>query len=246
MVINNDHRPWPVPSRPWVMSQSWEELLFMHWPVPAAALRPHIPSGLAIDTFEGQAWIAVVPFTMRRTRPYRLPLPFGLGDLPELNVRTYVVRDDRPGVWFFSLDAGQALAVYAARLWYHLPYFHARMSVLRQADHFAYRSARIHRHAPAAAFTATYGPSGDVYHSQPGTLENWLTERYCLYAVDRRRRLYRGENAHVPWPLQPAEAEVAVNTLCAPLGVTLPDTAPLLHFARRLDVVFWALERMSD
>ncbi len=217
----------------------------MHWPVPASSLRPHIPPGLAIDTFEGQAWIAVVPFVMRCTRPLRLPLPFGLGDLPELNVRTYVVRDGKPGVWFFSLDAGQALAVAVARRWYHLPYYRARMVVGSDRDRYSYRSVRTHRGALPAAFTAAYGPSGAVYHSQPGTLEHWLTERYCLYAADRRGRLYRGENAHVPWPLQPAEAEVTANTMGAPLGLALPGAAPLLHFARRIDVVFWALERVA-
>ncbi len=236
------HRPWPRPTRPWIMSQAWCDLLFAHWPVPVASLRPLIPPGLSIDTFDGWAWIGVVPFFMRRTRPFRLPLPFGLGDLPELNVRTYVVAGDKPGVWFFSLDAASRPAVRAARFWYHLPYFDARMTVTPEGDGIRYHSQRTHRGAPPAGFIARYRPTGEVYHSQPGSLEHWLTERYCLYAADHRGRLFRGENHHVQWSLQPAEAEIEYNTMTQPIGLTLPDAPPLLHFARRIDSIFWGLE----
>lgn len=227
------------------MSQAWCDLLFAHWPVPADSLRPHIPPGLRIDTFGGSAWIGIVPFFMRQTRPFRLPLPFGLGDLPELNVRTYVVAEDKPGVWFFSLDAASRPAVRAARFWYHLPYFDARMSVSPKDDAILYQSQRTHRDAPTAEFSARYRPTGDVYHSRTGSLDQWLTERYCLYAADRHGWLYRGENDHVQWPLQPAEAEIERNTMTRPIGLTLPQMPPILHFARRIEAIFWPLQRLG-
>ncbi len=238
------HRPWPAPAHPWIMSQSWCDLLFLHWPLPAQALRPLIPPALDVETFAGDAWIGIVPFFMRRTRPFRLPLPFGWGDLPELNVRTYVNYDDKPGVWFFSLDAGNPLVVHTARIWYHLPYFTARMSVTPRGDSLDYHSQRTHRRAPPAAFVASYRPTGEPYLAQPGSLEHWLTERYCLYSADHHGNLYRGENHHTQWPLQPAEAAISLNTMTQPLGLTLPASPPLLHFARRMDTVFWALERL--
>lgn len=229
------------------MSQSWHDLLFAHWPLPADALRPLIPPRLRIDTYDGTAWIGVVPFVMRRTRPFRIPLPFGLGDLPELNVRTYVVAGDKPGVWFFSLDAGSAPAVWAARRWYHLPYYNARMTVRAEREGIYFSSHRRHGGAPPAAFEARYGPTTAPYSAEPGSLEHWLTERYCLYASDRRGNLYRGENQHAPWPLQAAEAEITTHTMCRAHGISLPeDKPPLLHFARRLDVVFWGLEKLQE
>lgn len=227
------------------MSQAWCDLLFAHWPVSAASLRPHIPPQLHIDTYDGAAWIGIVPFFMRQTRPFRIPLPFGWGDLPELNLRTYVIAGDKPGVWFFSLDAASRPAVRAARLWYHLPYFDARMSVSLQGDGIVYTSHRTHRGAPAAEFRARYRPTGEVYRSRPGSLDHWLTERYSLYTADRRGRLYRGENDHAQWPLQPAEAEIEINTMTQPIGLTLPASPPLLHFARRIEAIFWPLQRLG-
>jgi hypothetical protein len=223
------------------MAQTWHDLLFAHWPIAPAALRGHIPAGLQLDTFEGQAWVGVVPFRMSHIHFQGLPPVWGLSAFPELNVRTYVVHEDKPGVWFYSLDAGNAVAVAAARWWFHLPYFRARMSW----DGAAYTSRRTHRNAPPAELRARYHPTGDLLRAAPGTLEHWLTERYCLYAADRHGRLYRGDIHHLPWPLQPAEAEFHINTMTAPHDITLPDTAPLLHFARRLEVVVWTLKRLG-
>src|SRR6266404_10006502 len=133
------HRPWPMPAGPWAMAQSWHDLLFAHWQVDAAALRPLLPPQLQIDTFGGSAWLAVVPFRMTGVRLPGTPALPWLSAFPELNVRTYVTCDGEPGVWFFSLDAGNALAVAIARAWFHLPYFRAhaprkpgRLESLRQ------------------------------------------------------------------------------------------------------------------
>ena len=234
-----EHRPWPLPNRPWVMRQTWHDLLFAHWPVPVALLRDHIPAPLGIDTYDGEAWIGVVPFRMTGVRPRLLPpLPW-LSAFPELNVRTYVKRDAQPGVWFFSLDAGNPVMVEIARQWYSLPYFHAKMTLTHAGDRIHYSSRRTDRRSPPAALEATYWACRDGARSLSGSLEHWLTERYCLYSVDKRGRFYRADIHHRPWPLQAAEAEFRVNAMTAPLGIALPDTQPLLHFAKRLDVIIW-------
>jgi uncharacterized protein len=244
MLADTSHRPWELPSRPWVLAMRWHDLLFMHWPVPCEVLRDYIPPSLAIDTFDDMAWIGVVPFRMTGVRPRAFPpLPW-LSAFPELNVRTYVMTAGKPGVWFFSLDATNPIAVRMARLLARLPYYDARMSSTRSGDAVHYASERTHRGAPAAAFRGTFRPIGPVARSSPGTLDHWLTERYCLYTTDRHGQVWRCDIHHAQWPLQPAAAEVEVNTMLRQIGLMLPDTLPLLHFARRLDVVAWPLSRV--
>jgi uncharacterized protein len=234
------HRPWPVPSEPWIMAMRWHDLLFLHWPVRPEILRPLIPSGLELDLFDGSAWIGVVPFRMTGVRPRYVPRFAGLA-FAEINVRTYVWSPGRSGVWFFSLDAANRLAVRTARARYGLPYYHARMSARLERGTVHYRSTRVDKRSSRAEFHATYKPAGEVYRSAPGTLDRWLTDRYCLYAIDRRGRLGYADIHHLPWPLQPAEAELRTNTMTDPLGIRLPDTPPVAHFARRLDVISWRI-----
>jgi uncharacterized protein YqjF (DUF2071 family) len=226
------------------MAQSWHDLLFAHWPVDAAVLRPLLPSQLQIDTFEGRAWIAVVPFRMTGVRLRGTPSLPWLSGFPELNVRTYVTNSGKPGVWFFSLDAGNPLAVAIARAWFHLPYFRARMSCEEQEGWIHYQSERTHDRAPAAELKGRYRPVGGVFSQHRGTLEHFLTERYCLYAADGRGHIIRAEIHHPPWPLQPAEAELERNTMTESLGIA-PASQPLLHFARRQDVVVWWPARLT-
>ena len=238
--METSHRPWPLPPGPWVMVQRWHDLLFAHWPVARDALRPLIPDSLEIDTFDGTGWIAVVPFRMSGVRP-RLALAVPrLSAFPELNVRTYVKAGDKPGIWFFSLEAGNPLAVEIARRWFHLPYFHAEMS-LREADGWIdYHSRRIHRGAPPAEFVGRYRAKGEARLAAPGTLERWLTERYCLYTPDGHGRMRRGEIHHAQWPLQAAEAEIEANSMTGLQGIALAGP-PLLHFARYLEAFVWPL-----
>ena len=233
-----------MPAGPWVMAQSWHDLLFAHWPVDAAALRPLIPSPLKIDTFDWSAWLAVVPFRMTGVRLCGTPALPWLSAFPELNVRTYVTCDGKPGVWFFSLDAGNALAVLIARAWFHLPYFRARMRCANQDGWNHYDSERTHRGAPAALLKCRYRPIGEVFSPQSGTLEYFLTERYCLYTTDGHGQIIRGEIHHPPWPLQRAEAELAHNSMAESLGVA-PTLSPLLHFARRQDVLVWTPQPLT-
>lgn len=214
----------------------WHDLLFMHWPVPASSLRPLIPDGLHLDQYEKEAWLGIVPFYMTGVRPRFVPPVPGLSAFAESNVRTYVTAGDRPGVWFFSLDAESKLAVRAARWGFHLPYFDASMHVQR-GDEVRYDSRRTHRGAPPASLRLRYRSTGPTYHSRPGTLDHFLTHRLCLYAADRKGGIYRGDIRHARWPLRPAEAEIEVNQMTKQIDVELPDTEPLLHFAKRLDVV---------
>lgn len=235
------HRPWPLPEGRPAGAMRWEDLLFAHWPVAPDHLRPLLPPGLVLDTFEGEAYLGVVPFRMRRVRPRGLPpLPW-LSAFAETNVRTYVRRPDgtRPGVWFVSLDAANPLAVRIARRHFHLPYYDARMRCRCEGETVTYRTVRTHRGEPPVRLEGRYAPGGPVETARPGSLDHWLTERYCFYAHGRGR-LLRGEVHHAPWPLQPASAELTANTLAEPLGVHLDRCPPLLAFARRLDVLVWS------
>jgi uncharacterized protein YqjF (DUF2071 family) len=240
------HRPYPVEAGPWAMGMTWLDLLFMHWPVDAEVLRPLVPPSLGIDTFDGSAWLGVVPFQMTGVRPHFLPAVPWLSDFPEINLRTYVTAEGRPGVWFFSLDAHSRPAVRLARASFRLPYFDARMSCDAVDDGIRYRSIRTHRGAPPAEFAARYRPVGGPFESGRDTIENFLTERYCLYSADSKGVVRRGEIQHRMWPLQPAEVEVGTLAMTRQIGLELPETDPILHFSRRLDVLAWLPRRISS
>jgi uncharacterized protein len=227
------------------MKQIWHDLLFMHWPVAVDAIRSLVPAALKIETYDGTAWIGVVPFHMSGIRGRGLPPIPGTSAFPELNVRTYVRCQGKPGVWFFSLDAANLLAVAAARRFFHLPYFRAEMSAKRRPNgEIAYVSHRKHRNAPDADFRGSYHPIGDVFEARRGTIEHFLAERYCLYAA-ASGSIYRGEIDHRPWPLQLAKAQTEVNTMAEASGIVLPKVKPLLHFALLQDVKIWGLEKLS-
>jgi uncharacterized protein YqjF (DUF2071 family) len=232
------HRPWPMPSAPWIMTQTWNDLLFAHWPMEPAAVRTRVPAPLTIDLFEGRAWVGIVPFHMTNVAPrFVPPLPW-VSAFPELNVRTYVTAGGKPGVYFFSLDATNSLAVAAARTFFHLPYFGADMAVVPRGEAIGYAS---HRTGGGADFVGSYRPVGGVFEPQPGTLEYFLTERYCLHTVDPSGRVRTVDIHHPPWPLQQAEADISTNSMADAAGLSLPDIQPLLHFAKRQDMVCWPL-----
>lgn len=245
-LAETEHRPWPLPERPWIQGQTWENLLFAHWRVDAEQVRALVPSRLSLDTHDGSAWLAVTPFRVSGLRLRGLvPLPL-LSSFLELNVRTYVTAGDKPGIYFFSLDAASPWAVEAARRLYRLPYHHARMSAAERAGWIEYASARRSwdEHRPFV-FRGRYRPTGEIFEAKPGSLEHFLTERYCLYTLGDGDELCRAEIHHPPWPLQPAEAVIEESTM-PPDGVELPDEPPLLHFSTRQDAVIWPLERVRD
>lgn len=266
-------RTWPLPRSPWVMRMGWHDLLFAHWRVDPDALRPFIPSPLELDLRDGEAWIGVVPFRMTDVAPRCVPAIPGQSAFPELNVRTYVSYDGKPGVWFFSLDATNRLAVRAARRFFHLPYMDARMSIealdgkpgdenlgdrkRENGEHgstaFQYQCHRTHIGEPSADFVAQYQPVGPVWNAEPGTLEHWLTARYCLYSSRWKpgddaskglsAKVYRGEIDHPPWSLQNATCQIETNTMCDAIGLNL-NTSPHLLFARDIHVRAWLIHRI--
>lgn len=237
------HRPWPMPSSPWVMTQTWNDLLFAHWPVAADVLREKIPKGFELDQFEGQAWVGIVPFYMTNVSPRGVPNVPWMSEFAELNVRTYVRVGGVPGVYFFSLDAANPVAVGVARTVFNLPYFSANMRVNERDGWIEYESRRSSPSAPAD-FVARYRPTDDARPPVKGTLEHFLTERYCLFTVDSSFHACRVDIHHPPWPLQAAEADITVNTMADAVGIRLPATAPLLHFAKRQDMVGWMIHRI--
>jgi uncharacterized protein YqjF (DUF2071 family) len=230
------HRPWPAPDGHWAQAQSWVDLAFLHWRVDADALQRLVPTSVELQSFDGSAWLGITPF---RVTNFRLrgtpPLP-RVSHWPELNVRTYVTHEDRPGIWFFSLDATSVLAVEAAKRLYKLPYSRARMRCERIAEHVHFESSRA-----GGAFSARYRGVGDLFHADPGSFEEFVAERYCLYTEDGGR-LYRADIHHPRWGLQHGEAVVDLNTV-SPLP--LPDGEPHVLFSPRLDVVLWSLEELS-
>jgi uncharacterized protein len=244
IIHETRHRPWLLPDRPWIMTQSWHDLLFAHWPVATDVLRDALPPGLDPDLFEARAWLGVIPFHMTNVAPRGVPALPRISAFPELNVRTYVRVDDRPGIYFFSLDAASALAVTVARHLFHLPYYHASIDVAADGEWVTYHSRRREDSGPAE-LRARYRPTGPVFEARQGTLEYFLTERYCLYTLDDTFHLCRLEVHHLPWALQTAEAMIEENTMADAAGIRLPSMAPLLHFAKRQDTLAWPLARVT-
>lgn len=224
------------------MFQSWRELLFGHWSVSPATLRLLVPAQLELDLFDDRAWVGLTPFRVSGMRLRFLPALPRISTFPELNLRTYVRYGDRPGIVFFTLDADSLPAVLAARMVYSLPYRRAEMQVRREGEWIRYRSRRREGNA---ALSGRYRPIGSVFQAQPGTLEHFLTERYALYTVDEQGHVLRGDIHHRPWDLQPAEAEIEMNTIAAAHGIARPAAAPLLHYSQTQDTLIWPPVRVD-
>jgi len=235
-----------------VMRQEWRDLLFLHWAVDPESLRRLLPPGLDLDLFEGSAYVGLVPFTMRGVRPIGLPPMAGLSAFHETNVRTYVHMNGRePGVWFFSLDAANRVAVRVARRFFHLPYYDARMFLEREsfpssavASAILYGGVRRWPSFDEVSYLIKARPTGPVELALPGSLEHFLVERYRLYA-EHRGRLFQGTVRHRPYPLQTARVSVLDENLVAAAGVTRPSTGPLAHFSAGVNVHVHAIRRAS-
>jgi uncharacterized protein YqjF (DUF2071 family) len=224
------HRPWPLPDGAWQMGQSWLRLLFAHWTVPAESLRPLLPQGLELELFDGHAWLGITPFKLEGLRPRGLPPTPFVSDFLEANARTYVTAGGKPGIWFFTLDSSSRLGVAGGRFFYRLPYHHVDAAMSEDDGTHVFDSTRL---------TARYRAVGEPSRAAPGSLEYFLTERYCLY-TQHEDRLCRAEIHHPPWPLRRAEGEVTKNEM-PPVEVPRPGD-PLLHFAQRQDVLVWSLD----
>ncbi len=232
------------------MRMVWHDLLFMHYEVDPQQLQELLPESVELDTFAGKAYISIVPFRMADVAPRYCPeLPM-VSRFPELNVRTYVTVNGKPGVWFFSLDATSRLAVRVARTMFHLNYFDASVTFKKNprpcpGKWINYHSVRADGAAPPAELNCEYRPVGDWYFAKPETLTHWLTARYCLYTTDKKGVVYRGEINHSPWRLQDAQAIVHSNTMTDGLGLDIQGQRPMLQFALETKVVAWLLEKVG-
>ena len=180
------------------MGQTWEDLAFLHWPVSIDELRAVVPPQLPIDTFDGRPWLGITPFVVRGLRLRATPPLPVISSFPELNVRTYVTLDGKPGIYFLSLDAASRVAVSGARLLYRLPYYAAKIDVERVGERMHYRSRRRVAQSESAELDAEYAPTGPIVLYPAGSLEHWLTERYCLYTFDERLEIQRADIHHPP------------------------------------------------
>ena len=235
-------RPMGAP----LLRQEWRELLFLHWPVPAELLQPYLPPRLKIDTYDGMAWLAIVPFEMSKVRTRFSPPVRGTSEFLELNVRTYVHLDGVPGVWFFSLDATNALAVWVARTFFNLPYLRATMRMESpSADLRQFSATRTHGGAPPASFRATWKIGAPLPQAEPGSLAFFLTERYALYTSNKAQtKLDRGRVAHTPWPLRTAQVLHLESTLIEDHGLPTPAGPPVVHAGGLVNVELWPMQRV--
>jgi hypothetical protein len=218
----------------------------MHWPVPVAMLQPYLPPRLQLDTYDGMAWLAVVPFRMSKVRTRFSPPVPGANEFLELNVRTYVHLNGVPGVWFFSLDATNALAVWVARTVFNLPYLRADMHLeIFSTQLHEFSAQRTHAGAPTAHFRATWQVGPPLPPAEPGSLAFFLTERYCLYTSNQAQtKLYQGRVAHAPWPLATAQVLHYESSLIESQGLPTPAGSPVVHAAGPVSVELWPMQRV--
>ena len=245
--VRTSQRPRPLPSGRWALTQRWNDLLFAHWPVAAAQVAALLPEGLQVDTYQGSAWLGSVPFWMDRIKMRGVPSLPGVRSFPELNLRTYVREPytGARGVYFLSLDARNLLAVGVARTFYHLPYYWAEMKLEQRSEREFDFYSRRHWSKRPVIFKARYrglGPTRKLAESRSGSLEYFLTERYCLFSQNRAGQVVRANVHHVPWPLEEAEADIERNDLADGFGIDLQAIEPVLHYSRRLAVYLWPAE----
>ncbi|MFC6602234.1 YqjF family protein [Ectobacillus funiculus] len=245
MNIMNDiaHRSWPLPSKYWIMRQTWRNLLFLHWPIPLEKLRPHIPSPLQIDTFNGSAWLGVILFVLEGIYPRGISAVSLTPKFPEINVRTYVKYEGKPGIYFMSIDVENWASLKIAKRWYRLPYHSAQISFQKEGQTFHFHSTRKGNANTPISFKGKYAPVSEIYFPKKGTVDHWLTERYCLYSSNDGVNIYCGEIHHRPWPLQKAAIEIVRNTLFTAFHFDLSEVKPIAHFSTGVDSLMWNIKK---
>ena len=228
-----------------LLSMRWRDLLFAHWSVAPETVEQAVPDRLSVDTYDGEAYLGVVPFVMSDIRPRGAPIGLGFN---ELNLRTYVTVEGEPGVYFFNLDADDRIGVRLARSLFKLPYYRAAMTVETEgrgeSRKLTFRSRRTTAGVAPARFDADYGPSGAFSEPTSKSIEEFLTERYRFYAATDGGRIYYGDIGHDPWRLAPAWAEFRDNTLFRASEFEHPGSEPLLHFAAPIDVTAGRIHRI--
>lgn len=234
-LAKTEHRPWPLPEKPWLLQQVWSRLLFLHYEADLDDLRKRIPKPLEIDTFDGKPWLAIVPFSMEEVAPRGFPKPKSISNFPEINIRSYVTYEGKPGVWFNSLDVPNRLPVWLARTFFHLPYFRAKMRVTHDSGETSYQSNH-----PERSFSARFRGHEPITPA-PDSFAHWATERYCFYTSNARGQILRAEVQHPKWSLQRASCDIETNTMLRNFktGPQHPDVL----YCEKLPVVAWWPEK---
>lgn len=236
-----NHRPWALPKLPWVMKQNWNNALFIHYPIRMEILRKLVPEVLPIDSYDGWGWIGLVPFNMEGVRFRGIP---GASNFPELNVRTYVTINGKPGVYFFSLDASNLPMVILARKFCNLPYYHANVDIQRNKDSIIFNSHR--KLNTSLRLDCSYNTTPEPFLAEKGSFDEWLTERYCFYTINSKGRVLRCDILHRPWPLQRVQADIRKNTMLSSQGIIVEKVPPVLHYSPGVEVRIWPLLDTSD
>ncbi len=272
LLYSVEHRPWLPPDAHWLFSQSWNDLLFAHFAIDPPTLRRLVPEALTLDLYDGVAWLTISSCSASHVRPSGVPPLPGISFFPQVNLRTYVTLQagqekpghdktgqEKPGLYYFSVDAANLSAVWLARIFFRMPYWHAAIQLSGSTIHapnaeahnpeersIHFRSSRLHGPAATngpAKFDVSYTPEGEPERTRRGTLDEFLTERYCVYLWNRGR-CYRAEIHHQPWALQRTSVNLRANSMAEPLGLTLPLKPELCHFSRSLKMLAWAPERV--
>ncbi|MEK4030412.1 DUF2071 domain-containing protein [Pseudobacillus sp. FSL P4-0506] len=235
------HRPLPLPPSHWVMTQTWSNVLFMHWPIHPVTMKNLLPPFLQVDLYGGMAWLGIVPFQVSSMRFHGLPPIPLLRSFLQLNVRTYVMHKGVPGVYFFNLDVNHLPSVIGARLFYSLPFRQSNMAaVVNNSCHFQSSYSVGQNREELDVF---YKPVSPSYSAEKETFDYWASERYCLF-TERRNKLYRGDIHHTRWALQKAEATIFRNTMASFLTHHYFQQQPILHFSKEKKAFFWPLQKM--
>lgn len=255
LLYSVEHRPWLPPDGPWLLSQRWNDVLFAHFAMEPATLRRLVPEALTLELYDGAAWLTLTPSCASHVRPSGIPALPGFSFYPQVNVRTYVTVGDKPGLYNFSVDAANLSAVWFARMFFHMQYWHSKIKVsgapipgTKAGATVHFRAGRLHgpaAHNGAAKLDVAYAADGEAEVARAGSLDHFLTERYCVYSW-HSRKIYRAELHHQPWPLQRASAEIRTNSIAEPLGIALPQQPDLCHFSRALKTLAWAPERVRE
>ncbi|WP_257131809.1 YqjF family protein [Bacillus sp. AFS017336] len=228
----------------WIMSQSWENVLFMHWPISAKLLQTHIPKELTIDTYDGTAWLGIVLFSTNGVYLRGMPSISLLPICPEINVRTYVKYNGKPGVYFLSLDVSNWVLYTIAKHWFHLSYFPANISSQKIKNIFHFESKRIKSKKEIIQFDCKFETNSNDYLAKEDTLEHWLTEKYCFFSNDQKGNIYRCDIDHTQWTLQNVDLTISINTMCTPLNFRLPNTSPITHFSPGVETILWNIKKI--
>ncbi|WP_028393328.1 YqjF family protein [Bacillus cihuensis] len=241
-----DHRPFPLPSLPWLLSQVWEDLLFIHYPMDPNVLRNYVPLELELDVYQNRAWITIIPFRVTKMKGRGIPsLPL-LNAYLEINVRTYVKYKDIPGIYFFSLDANHPLFVIGLKTAIGLPYKHANMEFKQMKNAFQFKSYRLSDKNTSEKINLTYQPGNVLFETLPGTLDHWLLERYCMYSF-LGKYLIRGDIHHDQWKVSNATATTSINTMISFLSAdNCPNTPSLLHYSKQRRVFCYPPKRVGE